>query len=195
LTGAIVGKDAKALFYEVKGVIESMSKYCHMEDLHFEVGEKPTWADCHAYLQIMHGNVVIGTMGLVSLATLKNAKIKRVSVGIFELNVDGLVPFLSRTNEFRRLPQFPLVEKDLSILVDEGVAWNEISKAIGSKVKELSFIEEYRGEQIPEGKKSIMLRVKIGKHDSTMTTDEITSQMNSIIHVLSKKCGAELREE
>ena len=34
-------------------------------------------------------------------------------------------------------------------------------------VKELSFVEEYRGKQIPEGKKSIMLSYRIGNDDST----------------------------
>lgn len=31
LTASIVGKDARKLFYELKGVIENMSEYCHME--------------------------------------------------------------------------------------------------------------------------------------------------------------------
>jgi phenylalanyl-tRNA synthetase beta chain len=113
---------------------------------------------------------------------------------MFEININKFVPFTSRTNKFKHLPQQPLVEKDLSILVDETITWQEISNAIKSKVKELEFIEEYRGNQVPEGKKSIMLRVKIGNDDSTMTSEQINSEMESIIKTLNKRCGASLRE-
>lgn len=195
LTGCIVGKDAKKNFYDIKGAVESMAEYCHMEDLRFEKGEKPSWADVNVYLNIISNNEVVGSLGLVSAATMADAKIKHTNVAIFELNVDKLVAFNSRTNEFKSLPQFPLVEKDLSILVDNDVTWSDIEKAIKKRTKELEFIEEYRGNQIPEGKKSIMLRVKIGNDNSTMTTDQINSEMKNIIKALNKICGAELREE
>ncbi|MDE6285154.1 MAG: phenylalanine--tRNA ligase subunit beta, partial [Bacilli bacterium] len=181
LTGCIVDKAAKSIFYEVKGIIESMSEYCHMEKLSFVKEEKPSWADVNAYLNVKHENEIIGSIGLLSVATMSDSKIKRTNVAIFELNTDKFVPFASRTNEFKYLPQLPLVEKDLSILVNEGVTWEEISNTIKSKVKEIEFKEEYRGNQIPEGKKSIMLRVKIGNDDSTMTSEQINDKMNSII--------------
>ena len=195
ITGAIVGKNAKDLFFEAKGVIEDMASFNHMEELHFEVKSQPSWADKNAYLNIMLGDEEIGALGLLSYFAMSEAKIKRVNVAIFEINFDKLVPFASRTNEFVHLPQFPLVEKDLSIIVDEDVTWDKISKVIKSKVKNLEFIEEYRGNQIPEGKKSITLRVHIGNDDSTMTSDEINKKMSSLMNSLNHVCGAELREE
>lgn len=195
LTGSITGKDAKKVFYEAKGVIENMARYTHMENLSFEQKDKPSWADPNAYLSIMHGNTEVGHLGLVSLKTMVEAGIKRTNVAMFELNMDSLVPYPSRTNEFEHLPLFPLVEKDLSILVDETVSWNEIKSSINKMVKDLKFIEEYRGNQIPNGKKSIMLRVWIGNDDSTMTTEQINNKMGAIMKTLNKKCGAELREE
>ena len=66
---------------------------------------------------------------------------------------------------------------------------------IKKKVHELEFIDEYRGNQVPEGKKSITLRVKIGDGENTLTSDEITEKMNSIIKTLNSQCGAEIREE
>ena len=116
-------------------------------------------------------------------------------MNLYKINVDKLKPYESRTNKFKHLPLFPLVEKDLSLLVDENTSWQEISNAIKNMVKELEFIEEYKGSQIPEGKKSIMLRFKIGNDDSTMTTEQITEKTNSILKILNKKCSAQLREE
>ena len=195
LTGCIVGKDAKEIFYEAKGVIENMAEYCHMEELKLEKIDRPTWADVNAYLNIVKNNEVIGTLGLVSVKVMADTKIKRTNVAIFEVNTDKLVPYASRTNEYERLPELPLVEKDLSILVNEEVTWKEIEESIKSKVKEIEFVDEYRGNQIPEGKKSITLEVKILNEGTTMTSEQINEKMNSILKVLDKKCGAKLREE
>ena len=195
LTGCIVGKNAKQIFYEVKGIIESMSKYCHMNKLTFVQNEKPTWADINAYLNIMYNDEIIGSIGLVSVATMNDSKIKHTNVAIFEINFDKLIPYDSRTNEYKSLPQLPLVQKDLSILVDENITWEEISKVVEAKVREVEYIEEYKGNQIPKGKKSITLRVKIGNDETTMTTEEINNKINNILKNLNKNCGAILREE
>ena len=93
---------------------------------------------------------------------MNDSKIKHTNVAMFEIDAGQLIPYSSRTNAFKQLPQLPLVEKDLSILVDKNITWKEISDIIENKVRELEFIEEYNGSQIPTGKKSITFRVKIG---------------------------------
>ena len=195
LTGAIVSKDARDIFYQVKGVLENISSYTHMEPLSLVKGDRPSWADVNAYLDIMLGDKKVGSMGLLSIATMNDAKIKHTNVAVFELNVDSLLPFPSRTNNFVHIPELPLVEKDLSVLLDEETPWSLIKETIRNKVKEVIFIDEYRGNQVPEGKKSITLRVKLGNDETTLTTEEINEKMNSIIKALSKRCGANIREE
>lgn len=195
ITGCIVGKDAKEIFFEAKGIIEEMASHCHMESLSFKEGEKSSWEDKDVHLNITLNNEIIGTIGLLSVAAMNESKIKHTNVAIFELNFDKLIPLPSRTNEFKHLPQFPLVEKDLSILIDEDVKWEEIAKTISPMLKELEFIGEYKGSQIKEGKKSISFRFKLGNKDGTMTSEQINNKMNAVLKILNKKCGAELRTE
>ena len=194
LSGVMVGQDAKSLFFMVKGVIEGIPGYCHCEDIKFAQKNKPSWADEKVWLNVRTGDKTIGSIGLISVAALTDSGIKRTQAAAFELDVDRFKVYPSRTNEFVHLPQFPLVEKDLSLLVDESVKWNDIKEAIKFMVKDLKFVEEYRGEQIPEGKKSIMLSLKIGNDDSTMNAKQIEKKMNGIIKVLANKCKAELRD-
>ena len=194
LAGSIVGKDAKEIFYEAKGIVENIARYCHMEEIKLEKIEKPNWADINAYLNITKDGEIIGELGLVSMQTMINTKIKRANVVIFEINADKLVPYASRTNEYERLPELPLVEKDLSIIIDEEITWEQIENVIKSKVKEIDFIDEYRGDQIPEGKKSITLKVRILNEGTTMTSEQINEKMNIILKALDKKCAAKLRE-
>ena len=135
LIGAIVGKNAKDNFYQAKGVIESMSGYTHMESLSFVKNERPTWADVNAYLDIVSNGDVIGSIGLLSVSAMNDAKIKHTNVAIFELNVDKLIPLPSKTNNFKHIPELPLVEKDLSVIVDENITWFDIDQTVKNKVK------------------------------------------------------------
>ena len=195
LTGCIVNKNAKAIFYEAKGVIENMARYCHMENIKLEQLEKPSWADVNAYLNITINDEIIGSLSLLSVQAMNESKIKRTNVAIFEINMDKLISYDSRTNKYERLPELPLVEKDLSIIVDEDVNWKDVEDNIKPLVKELEFVDEYRGDQIPENKKSITLKVRMINEGTTMTSEQINEKMNHILKVLNKKCNAILREE
>lgn len=62
-------------------------------------------------------------------------------------------------------------------------------------VKEIEFIDEYKGNQIPSDKKSITLKVKMINEFTTMTSEQINEKINNVLKVLNKKCGAELRTE
>ena len=196
LTGSIVGSNPKEIFYELKGVIEKISGYTHMKELTFTTEcEKPSWADINTYLAIKLDNDIVGYMGLLSVKTMNDAKIKRTNVAIFELDSDMFIPLESRTNKFKHIPVLPSVEKDLSLIVDENITWAEMTKYIRSKASDIKFIEEYRGNQIPNGKKSIMLRVTFDSGDTTLTSEEINTKLDAIIRTLNKMCGAVLREE
>lgn len=193
ISGVAAGKDAKDLFFVIKGVIEGLAGYCHCEPLSFKQKEKPSWADEKVWLNVVSGKKIVGSIGLISVAALNDSGIKMIKAAAFELDTDKLVPYPSRTNEFKHLPLYPLVDQDLSLLVDESMTWEQIRESIKYMVKDLKFVEEYRGKQIPAGKKSVMLSLTIGNDDSTMTSKQIEKKMNGIIKVLSNKCGAELR--
>ena len=62
-------------------------------------------------------------------------------------------------------------------------------------VRKYEFIEEYRGKQIPEGKKSLVFRIWMGNDDSTMTSKQIEKKMAAITKALQKRCGATVREQ
>lgn len=195
LIATITGKDPQKIFYELKGVLEMMAGYVHMEDITLKQGDKPSWADINVHLDILLKNKKIGELGLLSIKTMNAAKIKRTNVAILELNLDKLEPLDSRTNNFKHIPILPSVEKDLSVLVPEEITWKEIENTIKNRVDGITFIEEYRGNQIPDGQKSISFKFTIDNKETTMTAEQINKKMNSIIKELNRKCKATLREE
>lgn len=193
VAGAAVGPDVEELFFGVKGAIENMAKYTHIEPLGFSREVEPTWAEKKVWLNITTNNEVVGSIGLLSLKSKNAVGIKKGQAVLFEINLDKLKPLPSRTNKFTHLPLFPLVEQDLSILLDIGTPWEDIKNLIEPMVKDIEFIEEYKGKQIPEGKKSVMFRVHFGSDTGTLTTEQIDSKMAGIIKRLTKQFKAEVR--
>ena len=194
-------KNINELFREAKGVLEYMPRYTHMEAFEFRKEEKPVWADNVVWLNIYLGDEKIGDMGLVAKKVSMECGIKNLSVMLFELDATKLKPLKSRTNKFAHLAEYPETDYDISMLFDSNAAWNDIYDAImGQKkasalVKGASFVEEYRGKQIPQGKKSVTIRLMIGSEEKTLTSQEIESAANQVMKKLGKKMGAELRTQ
>ena len=185
------------LFRKAKGVIGSMPRYTHMEGFSFEKVEKPYWADETVWLNIMLNGKKIGDLALLSKKAALACGIKVLSAVLVELDMDALVPFKSRTNRFVRVPEFPMNDYDISFLVDSMVKWDDIYAAVMAKKNELlrdvKFVDEYKGKQIPAGKKSVTIRLVIGSNEKTLTGAEIESLANSVIKRLTKTIGAEMR--
>ena len=194
-------KDITELFREAKGVLEYMPRYTHMEGFEFRKEEKPVWADNVVWMNIFRGGEKIGYMGLVAKKVSMDCGIKNLSVMLFELDVTKLVPLKSRTNRFTHLAEYPETDYDISMLFDSDAAWADIYDAImGQKkasalLKDAAFVDEYRGKQIPEGKKSVTIRLTIGSSEKTLTSQEIESAANQVMKKLGKKMGAELRTQ
>ena len=194
-------KDITELFREAKGVLEYMPRYTHMEGFEFRKEEKPVWADNVVWMNIFRGGEKSGDMGLVAKKVSMDCGIKNLSVMLFELDVTKLVPLKSRTNRFTHLAEYPETDYDISMLFDSDAAWADIYDAImGQKkasalLKDAAFVDEYRGKQIPAGKKSVTVRLTIGSSEKTLTSQEIESAANQVMKKLGKKMGAELRTQ
>ncbi|MBR2387504.1 MAG: phenylalanine--tRNA ligase subunit beta [Clostridia bacterium] len=185
------------LFRRAKGVIGSMPRYTHMEAFTFEKIEKPYWADETVWLNIMLNGKKIGDLALLSKKAALACGIKVLSAVLVELDMDELVPLKSRTNRYVRMHEFPMNEYDLSFLVDSMIKWDDVYSCVMAKKNELlrdvKFVDEYKGKQIPSGKKSVTIRLIIGSDEKTLTGAEIEQVANSVLKRLSKNISAEIR--
>lgn len=192
--------DVMGLFRRAKGVLENMPRITHMQDFEFRHEQKPHWADDVAWLNIYVGETEVGSMGLLAKKPSLDCGIKNIAVVMFEIDTEHLVPFKSRTNGFTHLDEFPTIDYDVSLLFDCDTKWQDIySAAIKKKnsdspLKEVSFVEEYKGAQVPAGKKSVTLRLTIGAADRTLRSDEIDKCAAAVIKALKKALSAEERK-
>ena len=194
---ATTGKDITALFRKAKGVVEMMARYVHMEALTFQQTEKPVWADNVVWLNIYRGDEKVGDLALLAKKVSMACGIKNMNVMLFQLDQDSLVPLKSRTNTFTHLAEYPMTDYDISLLVDGSVQWKDVAQTVRGIKSELlhgaSFVDEYRGKQVPAGKKSLTLRLAIGSKEKTLTSAEIEEVASGVLNKIAKRFGAELR--
>ena len=125
--------------------------------------------------------------------------IKKLSVVLFEINTGLLKPFTSRTNTFAPIPEYPFVDYDLSPLFDVDVKWDEIYDVVMTEAEKnplihsVVYIYEYKGKQLPDGKKSVSFRLAIGSDERTLTSGEIEKCAMSVVKRLKEKFNIELR--
>ena len=199
--GAFTGNanDIVGLFRKAKGVLEMMPRYTHMEGFTFKKDVKPVWADNTVWLNIYVGDVKVGDMGLLAKKPSMECGIKNLAAILFELDFYKLVPFKSRTNEFKHLPEFPENNYDISLLFGEETKWETIYEAIMKKAKSekllkaASFVDEYKGKQVPQGKKSVTIRLTIASTTKTLTSEEIEKVAATVTKTLVHTRGAEMR--
>ena len=196
---ATTGKDITALFRKAKGVVEMMARYVHMETLTFRQTEKPVWADNVVWLNIYRGDEKVGDLALLAKKVSMACGIKNMNVMLFQLDQDSLVPLKSRTNTFTHLAEYPMTDYDISLLFDSQVKWSQMYDVIAQGIHEngllhgADFVDEYRGKQVPAGKKSVTIRLTIGSLEKTLTSTEIEECASGVIKKLTKRLGAELR--
>ena len=194
---ATTDQDITALFRKAKGVVEMMARYVHMEALTFRQTEKPVWADNVVWLNIYRGDEKVGDLALLAKKVSMACGIKNMNVMLFQLDQDSLVPLKSRTNTFTHLAEYPMTDYDISLLVDGSVQWKDVAQTVRGIKSELlhgaAFVDEYRGKQVPAGKKSLTLRLAIGSKDKTLTSAEIEEVASGVLNKIAKRFGAELR--
>ncbi|MBT4864102.1 MAG: phenylalanine--tRNA ligase subunit beta [Planctomycetaceae bacterium] len=121
----------------------------------------------------------------------------RDAVTVAEFDVAALEAAAELTPTYTLLPQFPAMDRDLNFMLDETVAWSQLADAVresaGPLLDTVSFGGQYRGKQIPAGKKSYIVRITYRSHDRTLTTEEVDMAVQGVVTACESKLGATQR--
>ena len=103
----------------------------------------------------------------------------------------------NKKHSVKMLSKFPVVERDLAIITDEGVIVKDletsIKKSCGNLFYSVKLFDIYRSQAIGENKKSLAFNIKLLSYEKTITDEEIATVINKVIKDLSYKFGAKLR--
>jgi Phenylalanyl-tRNA synthetase beta subunit len=91
----------------------------------------------------------------------------------------------------------PAATQDISLLVDESIPAALVAQTLvigaGELLEELKLIDDYRGQGITEGKKSLTFALRFRAKDRTLTQAEATVARDAAVLLASQNHGAELR--
>ncbi|HEX5274749.1 MAG TPA: phenylalanine--tRNA ligase subunit beta [Candidatus Rubrimentiphilum sp.] len=99
--------------------------------------------------------------------------------------------------QFKPPSKFPSTYRDLALVCDAGLPSQQVENALrsaaGAWCTAVSAFDEYRGSQVPAGKKSIAIRVTLQKPDATITDAEADAVIEKSVAELRAQFGVTLR--
>jgi phenylalanyl-tRNA synthetase beta chain len=155
--------------------------------------EKEGYSECARY----EAKKVILNMGKVSQAYLKMHDIKQ-PVYFLSMNADAFFKAMERQKMATAdLSKYPAVRRDLALLVNESVKFQEIQNAALQNEKKLLrdvfLFDVYQGDKLPQGKKSYAVGFVLQDNSATLTDTQIEKTMERIQRGICEPLGAELR--
>jgi phenylalanyl-tRNA synthetase beta chain len=115
-----------------------------------------------------------------------------------ELDLDALIEISDLLRHYEPLDKYPAVTRDISLLASEDVTVGRVTSIVtangGSILESVKLFDVYRGQQIPEGMKSLSFNLVYRASDRTLTDADVAKVHEKILSELSTGTGATLRE-
>ena len=113
----------------------------------------------------------------------------------YELVLD---PAPRRPLRFIPLPSTPSSERVLALLLGEGTSVRQVEELLrqtgGPLLEAVTIESDYRGPELPAGKRSVAFRLRFRASDRTLRDTEVDSIENSILTRLAAELGIQRRE-
>ena len=145
------------------------------------------------------GDGIIGVAGQLARRVAERFKLKH-EVWLAELHLEPLVRACETHRAARRfvpLPRFPAVERDFSLVLDDGATFDRVAAAIRAlgvpEIQRIEAVDLFRGGSIPKGKHSLLVRVTLQSHEATLTDAQVNDASGRIVAALQRELGATLR--
>ncbi len=114
-----------------------------------------------------------------------------------ELYYDEIKSLFADKIVFKPISKYPIIERDIALLLDDSVEYADIIKAIkeagGEYLESVKLFDFYKGDRIAEGKKSMAFNLIFVSLERTLNVEEVDEAIKNILENLKEKTGAELR--
>jgi phenylalanyl-tRNA synthetase beta chain len=199
--GLVLAANEDNLFARLKGVVNNLLQNLlgYTVETEFSVlSTIPGWADKYQVAKIVILGKEIGVVAMLSQTAINNINLKK-KVAIAEINFTTLVDLIikSPANNFKELPKYPGVVRDLAFVVNEKILYNEIRKELlnfNPLIKEVELFDVYVGDKLAEGEKSLAWHINFQSEERTLTAEEVDVVVSELVKVLESKFAAKLRE-
>jgi phenylalanyl-tRNA synthetase beta chain len=185
-----LGDGGESDFFDAKGVVDTVlaklgiaARYEQINDPALRAGR------CAA---ITAGGELLGVVGQVQPTMAEAFELGRFPAYLFELDLEELLAFIPGQRRCQPLPRFPVVMRDLALVVDVSLPHERIEQVLKSSslVSQVTLFDLYRGEQVPAGRKSLAYHLVYQSPEHTLTDADVDQAEQRILQRLRLELGA-----
>ncbi len=188
-------KDEQNDFADAKGAVEAILSALASDELTCRMARVAPFHP-RATAEARVGEVVLGWIG--ELHPLVAEKME-LPPGVFAFEVEfGALEKVSRLSpQFRPLPRYPAVLRDLAVVVPvsmEAAEVREVIREVGQPlVEDAALFDVYTGAPLPEGQKNLAFALTYRSAERTLRDDEVQEAHKRIVEEVQRRLGGQLR--
>jgi phenylalanyl-tRNA synthetase beta chain len=188
-------KSGPADFYDIKGDVEALLELTGEKgNFRFKPTTHPALQPGQA-AEIIRKGASAGFLGALHPQIQHKLDLDG-PVFLFELELfqieQAIVP------SFQEISKFPSIRRDISVIIDRQIPAQDVldcvSQAAGQLLVNLQLFDEYRGEGIDSGRKSLALTLTLQDTSRTLREEVVEAVMTQVIAALHSRFGAQLRQ-
>jgi phenylalanyl-tRNA synthetase beta chain len=182
-------------FYDLKGALESAADAMRVGGLEFEPASVRHLREGQSARVTLKG-APVGSLGRLSEEVAALYKFRQ-PVYVAEVSLTALITSGEEPARYTPLPRFPSVVRDVSLLADRRAGYGDMRRAVLSlgieECRGVALVDVYEGANVPEGKRSVTLRVEYRADDRTLRDEEADEMHARVVAALESEFGAQLR--
>lgn len=199
MTGAAIeenraGASRELDFFDLKGALETAIDAMKVLPLRFSKATVKHLRPGQSALITLGDGEAIGSIGRLTESITAAYKFRQ-PVFVAELDLGKLLSSPARAVQYKPLPRYPSVIRDVTVLLDRQITVAEIVSVIETldlaDYRGAKFVGTYEGQNIPEGKRSVSLRVEYRAADCTLRDEEVEDRQRTLVSSLVQKLHAE----
>jgi phenylalanyl-tRNA synthetase beta chain len=183
-------------FYDLKGALEAALAAANVADVEFAAAATARHLREGQAAQLLLAGRAAGTLGRLADDVAAAYKFKQ-PVYVAEVDFSVLLAAAEAGVRYAPLARYPAVMRDASLVAPRRVTFAEMQRAVVElsleQVRRVALVYVYEGEGVPEGRRSVTLRIEYRADDRTLRDEEVDELHGSIIATLEEKFGAQLK--
>lgn len=192
-------EDRQTTYREVRGAVESALRAALGQNarIRIEAASRPWLGEGEgAEVFVGGGSRAIGWVGLLGAKATAAAELQ-TPVAAAEIVIGEILETKRQAAQATGTAQRPPIVRDLSLVVEEGMAWRRVEEVVAAvapaDLTKAEFAALYRGEPIPKGRKSVTLRLTFRNPDRTLRHEEVDGEVARLVEAFARELSATLR--
>ncbi len=192
----VLGAYGNIDFYGLKAAVEGLAAALRLPPLRYAPRQNDPSFHPGRCAEIAAGDAPLGVLGQVHPEAAESFALDTPAY-VAVLDIKALAAAKAPLPQYRPLPRFPGVSRDLAVVCDEAVpaALLEdcIRAGVGELLERLRLFDIYRGAQVAPGKKSVAYQIDLRDPARTLTAEEADAALNRAVKQLADRTGAVIR--